>query len=103
MVLIITNPRTHSVHFVPGIIERRSRFEEQGVVAWGGAERKFFIDKLLVRIHVIIEMILVDRPDAIGVSIPIFQIALYVPSCQPPNRLLKLPWFVPHDSKRQFK
>ena len=31
------------------------------------AERDFFIDNLLVRIHLIIEMILVDRPCAMGV------------------------------------
>jgi len=30
-------------------------------------EREFFIDNLLVRIHLIIEMILVDRPCAMGV------------------------------------
>ena len=30
-----------------------------------GSEREFFIDNLLVRIHVIIEMILVDRPTLI--------------------------------------
>ena len=30
-------------------------------------EREFFIDNLLVQIHLIIEMILVDRPCAIGV------------------------------------
>ena len=30
-------------------------------------EREFFIDNLLVRIHLIIEMILVDRPRAMGV------------------------------------
>ena len=30
-------------------------------------EREFFIDNLLVRIHFIIEMILVDRPCAMGV------------------------------------
>ena len=29
-------------------------------------EREFFIDNLLVRIHLIIEMILVDRPCAMG-------------------------------------
>ena len=29
-------------------------------------EREFFIDSLLVRIHLIIEMILVDRPCAMG-------------------------------------
>jgi len=36
----------------------------------GGAlerETEFFVDKLLVRIHLIIEMILVDRPCAMGV------------------------------------
>ena len=31
------------------------------------AEREFFIDNLLVRIHFIIKMILIDRPCAIGV------------------------------------
>ena len=31
------------------------------------AEREFFIDNLLVRIHLMIEMILVDRPCAMGV------------------------------------
>jgi len=30
-------------------------------------EREFFIDNLLVRIHLIIEMVLVDRPCAMGV------------------------------------
>jgi len=30
-------------------------------------EREFFIDDLLVRIHLIIEMISVDRPCAMGV------------------------------------
>ena len=30
-------------------------------------DREFFIDNLLVRIHLIIEMILVDRPRAMGV------------------------------------
>jgi len=30
-------------------------------------QREFFIENLLVRIHVIIEMILVDRPFAMGV------------------------------------
>ena len=30
-------------------------------------EREFFIDNLLVQIHFIIEMILVDRPCAMGV------------------------------------
>ena len=34
-------------------------------------ERDFFIDNLLVRIHLIIEMILVDRPCATGVWIPV--------------------------------
>ena len=33
----------------------------------GGLEREFFIDNLLVRIQFIIEMILVDRPRAMGV------------------------------------
>ena len=36
------------------------------------SEREFFIDNLLVRIHLIIEMILVDRPCAVGaVAAPI--------------------------------
>jgi len=30
-------------------------------------EREFFIENLLVRLHLIIKMILVDRPDAVGV------------------------------------
>jgi len=30
-------------------------------------EREFFVDNLLVRIHLIIEMILVDRPCVMGV------------------------------------
>ena len=30
-------------------------------------EREFFIDNLLIRIHLIIEMILVDRPCAMGI------------------------------------
>ena len=33
----------------------------------GEREREFFIDNLLVRIHLIIEMILVDRPCAMGI------------------------------------
>ena len=33
-------------------------------------EREFFIDNLMVRIHLIIVMISVDRPCAMGVSIP---------------------------------
>jgi len=32
-----------------------------------GEEREFFIDHLLIRIHLIIKMILVDRPCAMGV------------------------------------
>ena len=34
------------------------------------SQREFFIDNLLVRIHFIIEMILVDWPCAMGVWIP---------------------------------
>jgi len=30
-------------------------------------QREFFIDNLLVRIHLIMEMVLVDRPCAMGV------------------------------------
>ena len=51
-----------------------------GRVAGAGAEREFFIDNLVVRIHLIIEMILVDRPRAIGVLDSLFQVALYLPS-----------------------
>ena len=40
----------------------------------------FFIDNLLVRIHLIIEMILVDRPRAMGVLNSLFQLALYLSS-----------------------
>ena len=45
----------------------------QGPRSQGGAlpqdstEREIFIDNLLVRVHLIIEMILVDRPCATGV------------------------------------
>ena len=39
----------------------------------GERERDFFIDNLPVRIHFIIEMVLVDRPRAIGVRIPLFR------------------------------
>jgi len=35
----------------------------------GHLQREFFIDNLLIRIHFIIEMILVDRPCAMGVWI----------------------------------
>ena len=41
-------------------------------------EREFSIDNLLVRIHSIVEMNLVDRPCAMEVSIPIFQVVLCV-------------------------
>ena len=43
-------------------------------------EREIFIDNLLVRVHWIIEMIVVERPCAMGVRIPDFQVALYLPS-----------------------
>ena len=35
--------------------------------AIAGKEREFFIDNLLVQTHLIIEMIIVDRPCAMGV------------------------------------
>ena len=41
------------------------RHEGEGLAE--AAEREFLIDNLLVRIHLIIEMILVDRPCAMGV------------------------------------
>ena len=41
------------------------RFKAGGRCA--GREREFFVDNLLVRIHSIIEMILVNRPCAMGV------------------------------------
>jgi len=37
----------------------------------GGREKEFFIGTLLVRIHVIIEIILVDQPCVIEVWIPL--------------------------------
>ena len=40
-------------------------------------EIEFFSDNLLVRIHLIVDMILVDRPCAMGVGIPILQVALF--------------------------
>ena len=33
------------------------------------SEREFFMDNILVRIHLIIEMILMDRPCAMGVRV----------------------------------
>ena len=36
------------------------------VMNWVDAEREFFIDNLLVRIHLIIKTTLVDRPCAMG-------------------------------------
>jgi len=42
-------------------------FELLGSGVHAAAEREFFIDNLLVRIHLIIEMILVDRPCTMGV------------------------------------
>ena len=47
----------------------------------GGKEREFFVDDLMVRIHLIIVMILVDRPCAMGVLNSPFQITFYLP-CQ---------------------
>ena len=38
-----------------------------GLSRWTSREREFFIDNLLVRIHLIIEMMLVDRPCTMGV------------------------------------
>ena len=38
---------------------------------WTRPEREFFIDNLLIRIHLIIEKILVEWPCAMGVQIPI--------------------------------
>ena len=38
-------------------------------------EREFFIDNLLVRIYLIIEMILVDRPCTMGFLNSLFQVA----------------------------
>ena len=45
-------------------------------------EREFFVDNLLVRIHFVIEMILVDRLRAMGVLNSLFQVALHLPSCR---------------------
>ena len=43
-----------------------TRKVSEGVPA-GNGERDFFIDNLLIRIHLIIEMILVNPPCAMGV------------------------------------
>ena len=64
-------------------------------------EREFFIDNLLVRIHLIIQMILVDQPCAMGGWIPFsMQPIIYLPikgaSCLArPRRLpgLRVPAF----------
>jgi len=42
--------------------------EHDGCGAAKGGEREFFIANLLVRIHLIVEMILADWPCAIGVK-----------------------------------
>ena len=65
-----------------GLLPRRARPES--VLTHPGharrLERKFFIDNLLVRIHIIIEMILVDRPCAMGVWIPFLRLSnIYIP------------------------
>ena len=41
-------------------------------------EREICIDNLLVRVHWIIEMIVVELRCAIGVQIPDFQVAIYL-------------------------
>jgi hypothetical protein len=46
-------------------------------------KREFFIVNLLVRIHFIIEIILVDRPCAVGVSISLAGPNLSPGSCHP--------------------
>ena len=43
-------------------------------------ERAFFTINLLVRIHFVIDMILVDRTRAMGVLNSLFQVALHLPS-----------------------
>ena len=49
-------------------------------------EREFFIDNLLVRIHLIIEMIIVDRSCAMGACICFFrQPYIYLPHHQTPT------------------
>ena len=48
-----------------GIRRRRERLSVRGPSQT--LEREIIIDNLLVRIHLIIEMILVDRPCAMGV------------------------------------
>ena len=45
-------------------------FAAELITCHGLIEREFFVDNLLVRIQLIIEMILADRPSAMGVSVP---------------------------------
>ena len=45
---------------------RKEVLRVQRVCASSGPKREFFVDNILVRIHLIIEMILVDRPCAMG-------------------------------------
>ena len=47
------------------------------------AKTEIRFDNLLVRVHWIIEMIVAKQPCAMGVRIPNFQIALYLPSQAP--------------------
>ena len=53
------------------LVARRVRLRLSTASMWvlpqAASEREFFIDNLLVRIHLIVEMILVDRPCAMGV------------------------------------
>jgi hypothetical protein len=48
---------------------------QAAAAAGGKGEREFFIETLLVRIHIIIWMVLVDRACAMGVLNSVFHVA----------------------------
>ena len=56
-----------TVLHAPYLLDIGAREEFQKLNRPQQREREFFIDNLLVRIHLIIEMVSVDRPRAMGV------------------------------------
>jgi len=57
-----------SIYALKAAADRPPNYRTPAPPGW--LEREFLIDNLLVRIHLIIEMILVDRPCVMGVWIP---------------------------------
>ena len=65
MRLLRIQPNMTTVHSIPSMCDFAARSAPEARA--GLTEREIFIDNLLVRIHLIIVMILVDRPCAMGV------------------------------------